>query len=219
MGLSHSPRIVTDGLVFCVDAANKRSYPGAGTTWTDLSSSKANGTLVNMTNNFSTDGAGGLIFDGTNERVDIDSTKSVMSQNAYTKIAWFYAYSFKYNIISGGSSAQHAFWLQGTDRLRAGHNASWSIVSSTTALSLNTWYHGAVTFNTSTGWVLYLNGLPEDTSGSTSTFSSSANTFYIGSYNGANLFHGIISNCLIYNRVLIPDEIKQNYLATKGRYA
>ena len=37
MGLSHSPRIVTDGLVLCVDAANKRSYPGAGTTWTDLS--------------------------------------------------------------------------------------------------------------------------------------------------------------------------------------
>ena len=37
MGLSHSPRIVTDGLVFCVDAGDKMSYPGAGTTWTDLS--------------------------------------------------------------------------------------------------------------------------------------------------------------------------------------
>ena len=57
MGLSHSPRIVTDGLVLCLDAANKRSYPGAGTTWTDLSSSKANGTLVNMTDNFSPDGS------------------------------------------------------------------------------------------------------------------------------------------------------------------
>ena len=30
MGLTHSPRIVTDGLVFCVDAADARSYPGTG---------------------------------------------------------------------------------------------------------------------------------------------------------------------------------------------
>ena len=30
------PPIVTDGLVFYVDAANKQSYPGSGTTWTDL---------------------------------------------------------------------------------------------------------------------------------------------------------------------------------------
>ena len=36
MGLTHSPRIVTDGLVFCVDAADARSYPGTGTTWTAL---------------------------------------------------------------------------------------------------------------------------------------------------------------------------------------
>ena len=35
MGLTHSPRIVTDGLVFCVDPANARSYPGTGTTLTD----------------------------------------------------------------------------------------------------------------------------------------------------------------------------------------
>ena len=44
MGLTHSPRIVTDGLVFCVDAANARSYPGTGTTLTDLKGSN-NGTL------------------------------------------------------------------------------------------------------------------------------------------------------------------------------
>ena len=47
MGLSHSPRIVTDGLVFCVDAGDKMSYPGAGTTWTDLSKEGNNTTLVN----------------------------------------------------------------------------------------------------------------------------------------------------------------------------
>jgi len=47
MALAHSPRIVTDGLVLCLDAGNAKSYPGSGTTWTDLSGNGNNGTLVN----------------------------------------------------------------------------------------------------------------------------------------------------------------------------
>ena len=79
MGLSHSPRIVTDGLVLCLDAANKRSYPGAGTTWTDLTANKNNGTLRNMTNNFSTDGAGSLTLDGSDDFIDLGSQVSNLS--------------------------------------------------------------------------------------------------------------------------------------------
>jgi len=37
MALYHSPNLVTDGLVLCLDAANVRSYPGSGTSWYDLS--------------------------------------------------------------------------------------------------------------------------------------------------------------------------------------
>lgn len=45
MALSHSPRITTDGLVLCLDAANIRSYVGSGVTWTDISGRGNNGTL------------------------------------------------------------------------------------------------------------------------------------------------------------------------------
>ena len=45
MGLTHSPRIVTDGLVLALDAANVKSYGGSGTTWTDLSGKGNNGTI------------------------------------------------------------------------------------------------------------------------------------------------------------------------------
>ena len=38
--------IVTSGLVLNLDASNASSYPGSGTTWTDLSSTANNGTLV-----------------------------------------------------------------------------------------------------------------------------------------------------------------------------
>ena len=47
MGLAHSPSIITDGLELCFDAANTKSYPGSGTTWTDMGSKGIDGTLTN----------------------------------------------------------------------------------------------------------------------------------------------------------------------------
>ena len=46
MSLSHSPKIVTDGLVFYVDAANIKSYPGSGNIWYDLSGNNLHMTMV-----------------------------------------------------------------------------------------------------------------------------------------------------------------------------
>lgn len=37
MALAHYPQIIRNGLVLCLDAANSKSYPGTGTTWSDLS--------------------------------------------------------------------------------------------------------------------------------------------------------------------------------------
>lgn len=47
MARSSGGKIVTDGLVLALDAGNDKSYPGTGTTWTDLSGNGNNGTLVN----------------------------------------------------------------------------------------------------------------------------------------------------------------------------
>jgi hypothetical protein len=47
MAYNFSPKIITDGLVLYLDAANTRSYPGSGTVWTDLSRVGNNGTLTN----------------------------------------------------------------------------------------------------------------------------------------------------------------------------
>ena len=63
MSLAHSPRIITDGLVLCLDAGNTKSYPGSGTTWTDLSGQGNNGTLVN-----------GVGYNGSNGGVYLEST-------------------------------------------------------------------------------------------------------------------------------------------------
>jgi hypothetical protein len=39
------PPIVTSGMILHLDASNPSSYPGSGTTWTDLSGAGNNGTI------------------------------------------------------------------------------------------------------------------------------------------------------------------------------
>jgi hypothetical protein len=46
LAISYNPRTITDGLVLCLDAGNTKSYPGSGTTWTDLSGNGRNFTWV-----------------------------------------------------------------------------------------------------------------------------------------------------------------------------
>ncbi len=219
MSVFSGPKIVEDGLVLYLDAANQKSYPGTGTTVFDLT--------INLNNSILTNGAsynsannGYFNFDGSNDCIVVNSNANILSKTSYTKIAWFYATSFSTgnNIISGGNSGQHAFWLGATNTLRAGHNSAWTTVVSSTTLVLNTWYFGAVTFNTSTGWVLYLNGNQESTNGSLTTFTGNQEIL-IGSFStGSNVFTGRIASGLVYNRVLTGAEIKQNFEATRGRY-
>ena len=47
MGIARGPKIVTSGLVLALDAADKNSYKGTGTTWRDLSGNNNTGTLTN----------------------------------------------------------------------------------------------------------------------------------------------------------------------------
>ena len=210
--------IVKDGLVLWLDANDKTSYPGTGTAWTDLSRGGNNGTLTNGFT-YNSGNGGSIVFDGLDAYVNVNSNANILSKTAYTKTAWFYPTSFSTNnnINSGGVSAQHAFWLAGGNRLNAGHNGGWSTVQSTSTLSLNTWYYGAVTFDTTNGWKLYLNGIQESTSNSTTTFDGNGEIL-IGSFAGGNLFTGRIAGTQVYSKVLTASEVLQNYNATKNRF-
>ena len=67
MGFYRGPNIVTDGLVFAIDAGSERSYPGSGTTTTSLVGSNT-GTLTNGVA-FSTDNGGNWDFDGVDDYI------------------------------------------------------------------------------------------------------------------------------------------------------
>ena len=46
MGGSAGPKLVTKGLVLALDAADPNSYPGSGTTWSDLTGNNLDATLL-----------------------------------------------------------------------------------------------------------------------------------------------------------------------------
>ena len=218
MGIDIGPIETTDLLVLHLDAANTRSYPGSGNTVYDLSGSGNTSALTNGPTYLSSN-LGAFVLDGSNDYILVNSQANILSKTAYTKIAYIYISNFSTvnNIISGGFSGQHAFWMFGTDKLNAGHNGSWNTVVGATSISLNTWYFAAVTYSDSTGWKLYLNGREDGTSASTTTFTGNQE-ISIGSYSTANNFTGRIASVQVYNRALTATEIFQNYHATKGRY-
>jgi hypothetical protein len=218
MGIDIGPIETTDLLVLHLDAANTRSYPGSGNTVYDLSGSGNTSALTNGPTYLSSN-LGAFVLDGSNDYILVNSQANILSKTAYTKIAFIYISNFSTvnNIISGGFSGQHAFWMFGTDKLNAGHNGSWNTVVGATSISLNTWYFAAVTYSDSTGWKLYLNGREDGTSASTTTFTGNQE-ISIGSYSTANNFTGRIASVQVYNRALTATEIFQNYHATKGRY-
>ena len=212
MGLSHSPRIVTDGLVLCLDAANKRSYPGAGTTWTDLTANKKTGTLTNMDgSNFSNDGAGSLTFDGTDEYVDLGS--QVANLSTLTISFWINYNTFPSNNSPIGYDTNPydyvVLFQNGNMYFRAGG----SYVGHThNTVNTGVWYNFVVTKG-STYIRMYQNNKLLGQSG---TVATNINVEWIG--RGYVYDDAKISLVHVYNRELSANEVQQNYLATKGRF-
>ena len=71
-----SKPIVTDGLIFAVDAANKKSYPGSGTAINDLSSNDVDGVLTNGPT-FDSGNGGSIAFDDTNDYITFGNTSTL----------------------------------------------------------------------------------------------------------------------------------------------
>jgi hypothetical protein len=79
--------IVTSGLILSLDAANSRSYPGSGTTWTDLSGNSNNGSITNGPV-FSSANQGSIVFDGTNDYVGITPVSGLNIGVNFTIQTW-----------------------------------------------------------------------------------------------------------------------------------
>ena len=228
MATNYNPKIITDGLVLALDAGNTKSYPGSGTTWTDLSGQGNNGTLTNGPT-FDSGNLGSIVFDGTNDYVTTGTTLTDADElyadtgTAWSTSSWFNVDNILSNdkAVTGrgggvGSAAVYVVFVDGARlrvRLRGG-----TITDISTSIATDTWYNVAVTWDGTTANG-YLNG-KFTTTIPVGTASNQINNFTIGAVNDGSLaeFDGKISQTLVYNRALTAADIKQNFNATRGRY-
>ena len=236
-GFANNAPIVTDGLVLYVDAGNDNSYPGSGTTCSDLIGSN-DGTLTNGAT-FDSNNGGSIVLDGTNDYVSAGTASDFMPTNDMTIDAWINIDAYDSTICmspnsSGGNevifyiatsttSAFTAKKLSCTFDNSDGASGSWP--ASNTDVPLNTWVHACLVRDSATAR-FYYNGAADGTgTRGTGTLSyASGQPLYIGldtdgtGYTQGNFFDGKIAALKIYNRALSASEILQNYNALKNRF-
>ena len=226
MSLSHSPLIVRDGLVLCLDAANPRSYPKSGTTWSDLAGAN-NGTLTNGPT-FDADNKGSIAFDGSNDYINVPYSAEIGS-SSFTCSAWVYnilSLNARRNVVSrentnnwvfanGYTANKLNFWI---------YRGGWSTLVSNTTLSSSVWYYYTVSYDYSSNTqYIYINGeFDNSTTWTGAKMSVDTNRLQIGKQANtdtiSSAFGGYISSVSMYNRALTASEVLQNYNATRGRY-
>ena len=230
MGLKHHPRVVTNGLVFYVDAANTRSYSGSGITVNGLIGG-IGGTLVNGVG-FSSVNSGYFSFDGTNDYIDCGNFLDNPSD--FTAIAWQKTSAVTNvqmivaKLVNYSSGAGWAMFVrgdiptQGLSVLLQTDASRWIIYYCSKLVNDNNWHHIAAVITNKVVTALYVDGISYSISigaGSPITTISNSVNVRIGR-DEANeyIFSGNISNAQLYNRALTQQEILQNYNATKKRY-
>ena len=233
MGVGYNPRIVTDGLVLCLDAANKRSYPGSGTTWIDKVGGN-NGTLTNGPT-FSSDNGGSLVFDGTNDYVTFGN---VLNLSEITVSIWFKpdALTGRQFLIGKWESGKRAYHIVFNQSGFPSGTISSAITTDGNLATLvqpdvqnaitstSEWYHICMTAD-GNKLSTYVDGKVGNVKSAGSPYTAGNAYLSIGTIlffsntSPLDAANARISNTSIYNRALSAKEVLQNYEATKGRYA
>jgi len=209
--------IITDGLVLNVDAGFDGSYPESGTTWSDLSLSGNNGTLINSPG-FYDNGGGSIVFDGTDDYVVFSQVPTLTNQ--LTMECWYYMNTMQpqsQNRLISNNDHYVLYFNDSTDlRFYMGGNGG-DITTSGTFIS--NWRHIVATYNGTTR-ALYVDGVLKTTSSASGNISN-GNILNIGAFQNQSVYtlNGRMSQARIYNKGLTASEVLQNYNAMKDRFA
>ena len=225
MGLDHSPLIITDGLVFYIDAANTKCYSGSGNTANGLVAG-IGATLINGVG-FTSSNNGSFILDGTDDYIAASGTSFPLSNSPRTLNIWYYTKTSTWQ-----ANTNNLFWYgtAGSGRQSFGVDFNtypeMEFYSWADDLNWNTtrpqegWKNLQITYDGNLNLNVYESGILV----ATKTFGAQLNTVlssnvqigaitYVPGYFDSN-----ISQISMYNRALTASEIVQNYNATKRRY-
>ena len=208
MSFNFSPRIVRDGLVLYLDAANNKSYTSGSTNWIDLSTGLNNGALQNAPT-FNGSNYGTIVFDGVDDYVIASSTTGFINrENAFPSPRngynmWFYADPTQVAIAS------ERWTGDGVQKL------TYILINNSECI--NVWNQYTVTYENST-LKFYLNGELKHTNlSATGNISNTSTPLEIGKritdYGNFKL-----SNAMVYSKALSQAEVAQNYNTLKNRF-
>ena len=220
------PNIVTDGLVFAVDAGSTRSYPGSGTTGTDLISSES--ITLNNGVGFSTDKGGTWTFDGSDDYIQTSFGQNIVSTG--------FSVNFWFNVTGTAT----CFFMQmyvtadintvfrvernsiGANSIEFGHSPNGSGGMSeltSTNFPNDVWQSCTIAYNGSTKYI-YRNGVLDTSVSSSDVYFYTGAILRIAARQDGTLLpiNGKMPSVKVYNKALSAAEILQNYNAQKNRF-
>lgn len=225
-----APPVISTSIILHLDAGNSSSYPGSGTTWTDLTGNARNATLVNSPT-YNTSNGGYLSFlDTSFQHATIVNFGDIPQ---WTIEAWARATvsltgkvtAIFCNQFNGATKLNFSL---GTNRaptsynLCAGfYNGQWRTTTGI-ALDTNIWYHHVGTYD---GSIInqYVNGVLN----TTTTFNGNPQTggeiriarrWDDVANSATNYFGGDIAIIRLYSTALTSSQVLQNYNANRVRF-
>ena len=235
---SGSLPIVTRGLKCLLDGQDKNSYPGSGTTWTDVSGNGNNATL----NNSPTHVGNGFDFDASSDQdATIAQTDDLAPKDNGGEITLAGVLSYGTNpdganggwlCCCAGNDSQFIWHLGrplGTTKIKmfVGHSNSLSSVVGGTNIGTNTKVYFHAAFKTDGTMQLYINDSLDGSRSSSSgafTYNNQQAAIILGAQSAAGSaragFHTdpTLYSVAMYDKFLTDEERLQNYNAYKKRY-
>jgi hypothetical protein len=218
--------IITPGSLFHLDAGNPASYPGSGSTWTDLAGSGLTTTLFN-TPTYSSANGGYLAFAPASSQYG-QTSASFATQSVWSVEVWHYytntnngpfsciltevwnntPINFTLGCVSGSTSSLQAAYF----------NSIWYATTGSYSLPSVGWYHIVGTYD-GTNIKLYVNNVLTQTQASTVTPArSNLGIRFMRRWDTGDYWGGRLAIIRIYNRALLASEVTTNYEASKGRF-
>jgi len=236
MGTFYNPKAITNGLTIYLDAANTKSYPGSGSTWTDLTGNGYNATLVNSPTH-NTD-IGYISFNGTDQYANHTVPQLTTGTDSFTFEVWFKMrtlptaqYETNGHIWGGENGNDVVMYVNPAVSGESQLNLVYDDSRYTTGTGHFT--SGTITADTWTHWVCqgrasddtiahYLNGSLDRTFNSVLAGQEAKprNSDAMIAYDSRYLKYSTLDCAVIkeYNRILTAAEVAQNYEALRGRF-
>lgn len=221
------PNVVTSGLTLFLDSGFIPSYKKSGSTWTDLSLSGKNATLINSPS-FSSSNQGILLFSASSSQYATTADLGTLSN--FTINCWYYMNTVPqsnkypalvcntYDLVSKVNFSLGVNESPWSGKIAGGfYNSGWYNAAGFTPTA-NTWTNACVTYDGS-NIKLYRDGvLFSSAATSTAAVTSGQGVRIARRWDDVDYIDGYIPIVSIYNRALSANEISQNYSAIYPRF-